>query len=357
MTTEWRSAPLSELYDIRSGLSKPRSAFGSGYPFLSFKDVFYNYFVPDELSELVQSTDEERRTCSIRRGDVFLTRTSETREELGMSCVALADHEGATFNGFTKRLRPKPGTSIVPEYAAYFLRSDRFRRDVTAMSALSTRASLNNEMLGRLVMALPPPSEQVEIGQALKAFDDKIELNRRMSETLEAIARALFRSWFVDFDPVRANAEGRDPGVPGEVVQLFPASFDLGDVPAGWIEATLGDVAGHPRRGVKPGDVDPSAPYIALEHMPRRSIMLEDWAEAAGLASNKFGFERGEVLFGKLRPYFHKVGVAPIDGICSTDIVVVRPTRPEWFSFVVMDDVERRVRRLHGRRVDGYEDA
>ena len=234
----WPAVPLSELYDFGSGLSKPRSEFGFGYGFLSFKDVFENYFVPEQLTQLVNSTEEERGACSIRRGDVFLTRTSETMDELGMSSVALKDYEGATFNGFTKRLRPRSSTQIVPEYAAYYFRSPKFRRDVTAMSTLSTRASLNNEMLSRLTIVLPPERIQQSIGSILKALDDKIELNGRMNATLETIVRALFQSWFVDFDPVRAKLAGRQPtGLDPATAALFPSEFEdseLGPIPQGW---------------------------------------------------------------------------------------------------------------------------
>jgi type I restriction enzyme S subunit len=86
---------------------------------------------------------------------------------------------------------------------------------------------------------------------------------------------------------------------------------------------------------VSPAEIDNSTPYIGLEHMPRRSITLVDWGTAASVNSNKSGFRRGEFLFGKLRPYFHKVGVAPIDGVCSTDIVVVRPRAKDWSAFVI----------------------
>jgi type I restriction enzyme, S subunit len=247
MDREWKELPISELYDFRSGLSKPRSEFGFGYGFLSFKDVFYNTFVPDKLSQLVNSTEQERESCSITRGDVFLTRTSETMEELGMSCVALKDYESATFNGFTKRLRPKANAEIVPEYAGYYFRSPKFRHAVTSMSSLSTRASLNNEMLGRLMMVLPSLEEQAAIGCMLKAFDDQIELNRRMNKTLEAIARAIFKSWFVDFDPVRAKADGCQPvGMDAETAALFPDSFEestFGKIPRGWRVQDLSELA------------------------------------------------------------------------------------------------------------------
>lgn len=86
--SEWKECKLGQIYEFASGLSKSREEFGFGYGFLSFKDIFHNYFVPDELTELVNTNEKERKRCSIKKGDVFLTRTSEIQEELGMSCVA-----------------------------------------------------------------------------------------------------------------------------------------------------------------------------------------------------------------------------------------------------------------------------
>ena len=106
-------------------------------------------------------------------------------------------------------------------------------------------------------------------------------------------------------------------------------------LPKGWREGTLGEVTENPRRGIQPDEIKSSTPYIGLEHMPRRCIALSEWGHADELESNKFEFECGEILFGKLRPYFHKVGIAPVDGVCSTDILVVRPKAPEWFGFVL----------------------
>ena len=189
-----------------------------------------------------------------------------------------------------------------------------------------------------LHVCLPPLLEQRAIAHILGTLDDKIELNRRMSETLEAIARALFKSWFVDFDPVRAKAAGRDPGLPKHLADLFPARLvdsELGEIPEGWGVGSFGDVAEQVRDGVAPEDLPPETPYIGLEHMPRRSIALAEWARADDIESNKSAFRRGDILFGKLRPYFHKVGVAPLDGVCSTDIVVIRPRDPRWFGFVL----------------------
>lgn len=271
MGNKWPEVTLTDIYDISSGLSKPAKDFGSGYPFLAFKDVFYNTFVPSELTQLVQSNEKEQAACSIRRGDVFLTRTSETMNELGMSAVALKDYDQATFNGFSKRLRPKPNNNLHPEYVAYYLRSPKFRTEMMAFSTMSTRASLNNEMISRLKISVPPIAVQKSISWILKTLDDKIELNRQINTTLETMAQALFKSWFVDFDPVIDNALAAGHPIPDELAdraerrqqlhasrsaeaqplpaaiqQPFPDRFvfteELGWLPEGWEAKDIGSI-------------------------------------------------------------------------------------------------------------------
>jgi len=228
----------------------------------------------------------------------------------------------------------EPKTNIDVRWAYYEL----LTQDIIGMDSGSAIPSTSREAFYSLPVRVPPPDEQRAIARILGTLDDKIELNRRMNVTLEAMARALFKSWFVDFYPVRAKAEGRDPGLPKPIADLFPdrlVASELGEIPEGWSVGTIGDVAVHARRGVQPSEIDASTPYIALEHMPKRCIALSEWAAGDGLKSNKFRFKRGEILFGKLRPYFHKVGVAPVDGVCSTDIVVVTPREDGWFGFVL----------------------
>jgi type I restriction enzyme S subunit len=211
------------------------------------------------------------------------------------------------------------------------------RRHIQHEASGTVQDNINLATLDRLKFPLPPLREQQAIACVLGALDDKIELNRRRNRTLEAMARAIFQSWFVDFDPVKAKAEGRTPpGLSPELAALFPDRFDdfpLGPIPAGWRVGTLGEVADNPRRGINADEIKSGTPYIALEHMPRRSIALDDWTTADAIESNKFEFKQGEILFGKLRPYFHKVGIAPVDGVCSTDILVIVPKQPEWFGF------------------------
>ena len=216
----------SELYKSSSGLSKPADAFGYGFPFLSYSDIFKNYYVPKKLTTLVDSTEKDRETCSIKRGDVFLTRTSETTEELGMSCVALKDYPNATFNGFAKRLRPITD-EILPEYAVYFFRSSYFRAQCISMASLITRASLNDAMISRFKIRYPRSKKaQATIGNTLMSYDILIEVNNKRIKVLEQMAENLYKEWFVRF---------RFPG-------HETAEFENG-IPKGWEISKISDIA------------------------------------------------------------------------------------------------------------------
>ena len=221
--SEWKSVKLGELYEVHNGLSKGRKFFGSGYPFLSFSTVFNNYFIPDELTDLVQTTESERNSYSIHRGDIFVTRTSETSDELGMSCVALKDYPDATYNGFTKRMRPITDR-VLPEYIGYYMRMPSFRGEFQAFSTMTTRASLKNEDLLSLSVCLPSLDEQNRIAQALLNYDNLIENNQKQIKLLEEAAQRLYKEWFVD---------QRFPGY--EDVQIVDG------VPEGWTKEYLGN--------------------------------------------------------------------------------------------------------------------
>lgn len=199
MIMEFIEKRAKELYISNSGLSKPADQFGFGFPFLAYSVIFHHYYIPDELTTLVNSTDKDRKACSIKRGDVFLTRTSETTEELGMSCVALKDYPNATFNGFAKRLRPITD-EIVPEYAAYYFRSNYIRAQCMSMASLITRASLNDGMIERLKIRFPKKKpDQIKIGSILMNYDKQIEINNKRIKVLEQMAENLYKEWFVRF--------------------------------------------------------------------------------------------------------------------------------------------------------------
>jgi type I restriction enzyme S subunit len=211
--SEWKKVKLGKLYGVHNGLSKGRQFFGSGYPFLTFSNVFNNWFLPEELDSLVQSTEKERDACSIKRGDVFITRTSETMNELGMSSVALKDYPNATYNGFTKRLRPI-SDEIVPEYIGYYLRSPKFRGKFMAFSSMTTRASLANDDLLSMEVELPNKTIQIAIAEFLSRYDSLIDNYQKQIKLLEEAAQRLYKECFVDLHfPGHENTKIVD-GVP-----------------------------------------------------------------------------------------------------------------------------------------------
>ncbi len=316
---------LGDVTDIIMGQSPPGETCnteGAGLPLLNGPTDYG----PHHPSAVQWTTAARKRA---RSGDVlFCVRGSTTGR------MNWADREYAIGRGVAA-IRHKESPELQPLVHAVV---EYGLPGLLLQATGSTFPNVSANQLAGLWWPSLPERQQRAIAHILGTLDDKIELNRRMNETLEAMAQALFKSWFVDFDPVRAKAEGRDSGLPKILADLFPARFvdsELGEIPEGWEVGTLGNVAEHPRRSVQPDDIEPSVPYIALGHMPKRCIALSDWGVAEGLESNKFEFKKHEILFGKLRPYFHKVGVAPVDGVCSTDIVVMAPQAPHWLSFVL----------------------
>lgn len=249
-------------------------------------------------------------------------------------------------------------TKIYPKFLFAILRSRLVQEQIESLHVGTLIPHFKKGDFDKLQLHIPDKASQRFIGDIYFNLSAKIELNRRMNRTLEDMARAIFKSWFVDFDPVRTKAAGQQPPLPApqsgaarqagglkpEIADLFPDSFEdseLGEIPKGWRVGTLGMIAQESREAVKPADIEANSPYIALEHIPKRCIALNSWGTADGVASGKLLFRQGDILFGKLRPYFHKVGPAPVDGVCSTDIVVIRPKNQYWYGLVtghVFDD-------------------
>ena len=227
---DWQIVKLGELYSVHNGLSKGRQFFGTGFPVLTFSNVFNNWFLPNELDSLVQTTEKERVACSIKCGDVFITRTSETMNELGMSSVALKDYPNATYNGFTKRLRPITDR-VLPNFIGYYLRSPKFRGKFMAFSSMTTRASLANNDLLNMEIELPSMEVQNRIASILSRYDSLIANYQQQIKLLEEAAQRLYKEWFVDF---------RFPG--HENTQIVDG------VPEGWERNSVASLIGKTQR-------------------------------------------------------------------------------------------------------------
>ena len=236
--SEWKRYKLSELYEMSSGISSTKEQAGHGSPFLSFSVVFNNYFLPDSLIDLMDTTDGEKQKYSIKEGDIFLTRTSETVDELAMSSVALKDYPEASFSGFLKRLRPVDKTIVYPKFMAFYLRSPLFRRTIINNTVMTLRASFNEAMFSYLEIMLPDFDTQKKIGDFLYSLEKKKQINNQINQELEAMAKTLYDYWFVQFDfPDQNGKPYKSSG--GKMVYNPELKREI---PEGWGVEKLGDI-------------------------------------------------------------------------------------------------------------------
>jgi type I restriction enzyme S subunit len=315
-TAEWKPAKLDELGFVGRGKSRhrPRDAaflYGGCYPFFQTGNIKAANF---HLSEYTQTYSEEGLAQSKlwKPGTLCITIAANIAES------AILSIEGC-FPDSVVGFVADPDKADV-RFIKYYM--DTLKLQMQSVSRGTTQDNLSLDKLLTFDFLVPPLPVQRRIAGILSAYDELMENNQRRIRILDEMARALNRDWFVHF---------RFPG--HEKLPRVASSF--GDMPQGWEVKKLNDIAENMRRNVPKGELDEPRPYVGLEHIPRRSLALDAWETATDLGSNKLAFKKGEVLFGKIRPYFHKVSVAPFDGLCSADTIVVRARRPEHCAFVV----------------------
>ena len=192
--SNWNIKRLRYIGKCQNGISKGGEFFGSGYPFVSYGDVYNNLTLPETVSGLIESTPEEQENYSVMAGDIFFTRTSETIEEVGFTSVCLKTIEKATFAGFVIRVRPFTD-ELIPDYSKYYFSSDAHRRFFVKEMNLVTRASLSQDLLKRLPVLIPSKDEQKEIADYLDkkctAIDTAIEQKQKLIEKLTEYKKSL----------------------------------------------------------------------------------------------------------------------------------------------------------------------
>jgi type I restriction enzyme, S subunit len=318
---QWPVVPLGSLAEFKNGINYTKESFGQGIKVINVKDFQDHSTVKREALDEINPDGVVREKDLLQEGDIVFVRSNGNRALIGRSLLITKLSENVTHSAFSIRAR-LTSKSAIPQFYAYVFRSALIRQALSAHGSGTNINNLNQDILTRLPVPFPPLHDQQNVVAVLSGYDDLIENNTRRIQVLEQMAQALYREWFVHF---------RFPG--HAKVKLVESP--LGKIPQGWKPGVLGDVAGEVRRGVNPGEVEPDTPYIGLEHMPRKSIALSEWGTAKQVQSTKLAFKKGEILFGKIRPYFHKVGVAAVDGVCSTDAIVIVTKSSDYFALVL----------------------
>lgn len=268
----------------------------SGVPLVTAKVVKNGTIL--QPNEFIAEEDYE---SWMRRGlpkvnDVVMTMEAPLGE------VALLKNDKVALAQRIITLRAKSDLAYNP-FIKYYLQSPNGQFELQSRASGTTVLGIKSSVLKKLPISLPPLPEQRGIASVLSSLDDKIDLLHRQNRTLELMAETLFRQWFV----VEAKEK--------------------------WEAGSLVDIADNIRVAAKVNEIDSEARYVAMEHIDKRNIALQHHGLGSEVASNKYRFEKGDILFGKLRPYFHKVCFTPFDGICSTDILVIRAKQPNLFAF------------------------
>jgi len=190
----WNVTKLKYLGKCQNGISKGGEYFGDGFPFVSYGDVYKNYSLPQNVDGLIMSTITEQNIYSVKYGDVFFTRTSETIEEIGFASTCLKSIDNSVFAGFLIRFRPT-SNDLIPEFSKFYFRSNIHRKFFVKEMNLVTRASLSQNLLGRLPVLLPPLCEQQILAKNLEKkcteIDGAIERKKEQLETLEQYKKSL----------------------------------------------------------------------------------------------------------------------------------------------------------------------
>ena len=298
----------------------------------------------------LQSEDYKGGGARFRNGDTLLARITPSLEN-GKTAWVAGLPEGVVGHGSTEFIvlsGKEPATD--PLFVYYLARSPFFRNyAIGHMTGTSGRQRVPSDAVGMYEFPLPPLDEQRAIAHVLGTLDDKIELNRRMNETLEGMARALFRSWFVDFEPVRAKIEGRWrpgeslPGLPTHLHPLFPDRLvpsELGDIPEGWEVGTLGELSAKPQYGytqsAKAEPIGPKflritdvnkKPWVEWDAVPHCEITKDDFA--------KYRLHDGDVLIARMADPGHGCVVeGEHEAVFASYLIRFRPLQARYARFL-----------------------
>ena len=326
MVGEWQSASLAELCEQIADCPHSTPIWTSAGAIVlrssNIRDGRLDLSNPSYTDET--HFEQRSRRARLRGGDLVITREAP----MGEVCM-IPDGLRCCLGQRMVMLRPN-SRKCDSRFLLYSIQSDAVQHEIKVNEGTgSTVSNLRIPLLEALPIPHPPLAEQKAIAAVLGALDDKIELNRRMNATLEAIARALFQSWFVDFDPVRAKLDGRQPvDLDSATAALFCASFQdsaLGHIPEGWTVGKVDDVAILSRDAVNPGGFpDEIFDHFSLPAFDNGRRPKTEFG--AAIMSNKLVVTLNSVLLSKLNPHIPRIWLPDLHSsrrsVCSTEFVV-----------------------------------
>ena len=350
MSSEWGTQKLGDLFELVNGHAFRGSEFQlSGVPVLKIKNVKPNKILLDDLAYVDEKVAEKRPDKQVLRGDILITMSGNRMDgskDTWVGKVAYFDLPGRyLLNQRVGILRPRPGVQVDRKCCSYFLSSEDYQQFFILVATSSGgQANLSPGQILKENFRLPPLNEQERISALLGALDDRITLLRETNATLEAIAQALFKSWFVDFDPVRAKLEGRTPvGTDEATAALFPDGFEeseLGLVPRGWRVGTLADLSHLNPESWTAKNHPEFVAYLDLANAKGNEIAsVTDFEFDEAPSRARRVLRDGDTIVGTVRPgnrSFAFINEPASNLTASTGFAVLRPSAIENTEFVYL---------------------
>lgn len=332
--SEWKEVTLGSMLDIKHGYAFPGEGItteetdhilvtpgnfeiGGGFKASKFK-----YFQGDIPQEYVLS-----------EGDLIVTMTDLSRDgdTLGYSAlVPKIDGKNFLHNQRIGLVSVKDD-EVSDAFLHWLMRSRKYRFYVLGSATGSTVRHTSPDRIKRIEIEIPSDrQEQETIADILSSLDEKIELNRKQNRSLEAIAQALFKRWFVEFEFPDEN--GRPYKSSGGAIQ----PSELGEIPVGWGVGALGDVVEQRSERVTPSQETRDMPYVPIDCISPASLSLRESKDGEEAQSSLIRFYEDDILFGAMRPYFHKVCIAPFAGTTRTTCFVLKPRSSDDFAYATL---------------------
>jgi type I restriction enzyme S subunit len=345
-------SPFEDLFEIpiRNGLTRPTSVRGSGVKMINMGELFAHSRIKNISMDRVPLSKEESDNYLLKNGDLLFARQSLVLSGAGKCSIFLGDAELVTYEGHIIRTR-LDSKKAVPLFYYYYFNSPIGRKTIESIIEQVAAAGIRGSDLAKLRVHVPALTYQYHVAHILGSLDDKIEVNRTINKTLEAMARAIFQSWFVDFDPIRAKTEGRQPdGMDESTARMFPNEFEEiegREVPKGWMIASLPEIFEiNPQRSLSKDQI---APYLDMHNVPTRGHRPIGWVDRAFSSGTKF--VNGDTLMARITPCLENGKTIFVDflneaqvGWGSTEYIVLRPKPPlpPEFGYLLARDEEFR---------------
>lgn len=332
MTEHWAVVPLADIVDPTRGISygvvQPGEYQDEGIPIVRVTDIRDGLVATQSPLRIASEIEAKYSRTRLRGGELLLSLVGT----VGQTAVVGSDLVGwntARAVGVIPVINP-PGA----RWVHYVLQSRESQAKIKEWCNTTVQATLNLRDVARLPIILPPSDERKRIESVLSALDDKIEMNQRMNETLDVMARALFKSWFVDFDPVRAKMAGRVSfGVDASTGALFPSAMS-GDLPKGWNRCSLGDVAAVNACALGTADDLSEIEYIEISDVVRGKVLgSTKYMRDAAPSRARRRLCHGDTAISTVRPerasYFLCLEPGP-NLVGSTGFAVLSPRTVPW---------------------------